>query len=1055
MTSNSKKRHKSQQVGGAQAVPTNRQQPCDLTKSQDRLHRAKIIGLGASTTPSKHSSSSKTVNRHHISPSSKFRLFLVVLGAVIYANSLQCGFVYDDQRAILENRNVQLVEAHARLDSFQDVKEWLWRVFFIDDFWGTPIRNPGSHKSYRPLVTLSFRAQFEVQARIQSLFGSTTSKVGVNSNNENSNEDNDKRHDGSFGDNAQPAADDEARIGAAAFLAHLVNLILHLTVCDLVFQFASVHFPSMTATLVSSSSEAAAAEDGECTTTTTTATKRTKLHYNNEERRSRRREEEPTRGSSATSFARVFVCVPAPEVDANKKVTELLPSVVGKHASAATAVPAPETGGLNPEACLAAALFACHPIHVEAVTSLVGRAELMATLFGMLSLQNMIEYLLAAAMSTGGADGGGGCWLYRVFGPLTKSAVWAVAALLSKENSSAMILINTLIALWLWLGVAASGRREAPPGSSNGAGRCDTTTRPLGSRCKRAVCVMMALLIAYSAHRFLISGPDVLPKFSSLDNPLAQDEHQFCATQTADRDQELCSDGAHVARIGRSLLMTRLYLPVFAFGLLVNPSVLSYDWPLSSIGPIQEPYEPRALLAVVIYLAALIPMAGWTIKQLQAGIGLFHRRREINGREEGAAAILEATQQASDTGRQAATAATDELLDDELSETSSVRSIDTLKSADSGFADVSPRPQTPASEPDKQSAAAAAPPLDTQSEGSESDKENERLAKWRQSLSRPTKRAAASLAPSKQQQQQQQQQRHQEFGQQKREPDSGAGSRPPSVGHNRLVWSLMLLVVPYLPASNLLVPVGLLVAERTLYLPSVGFCLLAGHLLDHLALKIGALIFQSPRSASSKHGKQTKRHRFIGQSKFPPAALQHSERAGRFERLLGLVFEWSWLRWLLWRLPRPASKWNAPKNNNRGPTEMTGASTAVVGGGPTKLDRRGRAGDGGRAIDWPTGIRAALVLPLLVMGSLKIYSRNLDWRNEFSLFSSNIEQSPAKSLANLASLRSALTTAGTNGFGPAAWRQRQPAASSTVETLRLYQRALALEPHSADLHYNL
>ncbi|KAJ0179098.1 hypothetical protein K1T71_004810 [Dendrolimus kikuchii] len=44
--------------------------------------------------------------------------------------------------------------------------------------------------------------------------------------------------------------------------------------------------------------------------------------------------------------------------------------------------------------------------------------------------------------------------------------------------------------------------------------------------------------------------------------------------------------------------------------------------------------------------------------------------------------------------------------------------------------------------------------------------------------------------------------------------------------HIPAVAGLMLLVIPYLPASNLLVTVGFVVAERVLYIPSVGFTLL-------------------------------------------------------------------------------------------------------------------------------------------------------------------------------------------------------------------------------------
>lgn len=37
-----------------------------------------------------------------------------------------------------------------------------------------------------------------------------------------------------------------------------------------------------------------------------------------------------------------------------------------------------------------------------------------------------------------------------------------------------------------------------------------------------------------------------------------------------------------------------------------------------------------------------------------------------------------------------------------------------------------------------------------------------------------------------------------------------------------LAWT----IIPFLPASNLFFPVGFVVAERVLYLPSMGYCLL-------------------------------------------------------------------------------------------------------------------------------------------------------------------------------------------------------------------------------------
>jgi len=41
-----------------------------------------------------------------------------------------------------------------------------------------------------------------------------------------------------------------------------------------------------------------------------------------------------------------------------------------------------------------------------------------------------------------------------------------------------------------------------------------------------------------------------------------------------------------------------------------------------------------------------------------------------------------------------------------------------------------------------------------------------------------------------------------------------------------LLFSLAMLLLPFVPASNLLFPVGFVIAERILYLPSMGYCLL-------------------------------------------------------------------------------------------------------------------------------------------------------------------------------------------------------------------------------------
>ncbi|CRK86591.1 CLUMA_CG000216, isoform A [Clunio marinus] len=46
---------------------------------------------------------------------------------------------------------------------------------------------------------------------------------------------------------------------------------------------------------------------------------------------------------------------------------------------------------------------------------------------------------------------------------------------------------------------------------------------------------------------------------------------------------------------------------------------------------------------------------------------------------------------------------------------------------------------------------------------------------------------------------------------------------------NALLMSLAFMILPFLPASNLFFPVGFVVAERVLYMPSMGFCLMVAY----------------------------------------------------------------------------------------------------------------------------------------------------------------------------------------------------------------------------------
>jgi hypothetical protein len=51
--------------------------------------------------------------------------------------------------------------------------------------------------------------------------------------------------------------------------------------------------------------------------------------------------------------------------------------------------------------------------------------------------------------------------------------------------------------------------------------------------------------------------------------------------------------------------------------------------------------------------------------------------------------------------------------------------------------------------------------------------------------------------------------------------------------------SVAMMVIPFIPASNLVAYVGFVVAERVLYIPSLGFCLLVGHGFVKLVERFG------------------------------------------------------------------------------------------------------------------------------------------------------------------------------------------------------------------------
>ncbi|XP_046645725.1 protein O-mannosyl-transferase TMTC1-like isoform X2 [Daphnia pulicaria] len=69
-----------------------------------------------------------------------------------------------------------------------------------------------------------------------------------------------------------------------------------------------------------------------------------------------------------------------------------------------------------------------------------------------------------------------------------------------------------------------------------------------------------------------------------------------------------------------------------------------------------------------------------------------------------------------------------------------------------------------------------------------------------------------------------------------------------------VIWSVLVMIIPMVPCSNLFYAVGFVVAERLLYMPSLGFCLLVGHGLDNLLIILATAGGDQQQSANNNQG---------------------------------------------------------------------------------------------------------------------------------------------------------------------------------------------------------
>ncbi|XP_065813002.1 protein O-mannosyl-transferase TMTC3 isoform X2 [Labrus bergylta] len=318
---------------------------------------------------------------------------LLLTGLVVgcYWNSVSCGFAFDDVSAILDNKDLR--------------PSTPLRNLFLNDFWGTPMAEERSHKSYRPLTVLTFRLNY--------LF---------------------------------------SELNAASY--HLLNVVLHAVVCVLFLR-----------------------------------------------------------------VCRLFL---------------------------------DRTSGL-----VAALLFAVHPIHTEAVTGVVGRAELLSSIF-------LLAAFLAYTKSTG-ADHS------IVWTPIALTVVLVAAATLCKEQGITVVGIccvhEVFVAQGFTLPLLLDTLRHVLQGKDG------FPYAVLQTLLKLIVLVISTLLLVIIRVQVIQSQ---LPVFTRFDNPAA------------------------VSPTPARQLTFNFLLPVNAW-LLLNPSELCCDWTMGTIPLVESLLDLRNLATLMFY----------------------------------------------------------------------------------------------------------------------------------------------------------------------------------------------------------------------------------------------------------------------------------------------------------------------------------------------------------------------------------------------------------------------------------------------------------------------
>ncbi|CAH3117107.1 unnamed protein product [Porites lobata] len=210
-------------------------------------------------------------------------------------------------------------------------------------------------------------------------------------------------------------------------------------------------------------------------------------------------------------------------------------------------------------ALFAGLLFTTHPVHTEAVTGVVGRADVLACLLFLLSFLSFVRSTRERTYW---------CNMYTIL-----CVMFGSMAMLVKEHGITVfgvcviydcLLIHKKL-IWRFI----TNRAELPLESE--------TVKPLLFR----IIILSTTVVALMIFRVWMLGGH-LPYFTKQDNPASFSDS--LATR----------------------IMTYWYLIAFNSWLLLSPSVLSYDWQMGSIPLVESLWDSRNLATLMFIVIAVL-----------------------------------------------------------------------------------------------------------------------------------------------------------------------------------------------------------------------------------------------------------------------------------------------------------------------------------------------------------------------------------------------------------------------------------------------------------------